>query len=102
MATNNNAQSCDFAGNATVNAASPTTASEVNAAVSACFAATPSVYTPLAPTTTLAPAAHTSGASHSSGSSNPNGAVPLFADRLAIVGIMVATLCVLGGGAMLA
>ncbi len=104
MATSNNAQSCDFAGNATINAASPTTPSQVNAAVSACFAATPSVYTPLTPTTTLAPGAHTTGATHSSGSGSGStgGAVPLFADRLAIIGVMVATLCVLGGGAMLA
>lgn len=102
LATNNNAQSCSFAGNATVNAASPTTASEVNAAVDACFAATPSVYTPVAPTTTLPPAGASTGTSRPSGSSGSNGAAGLFADRLAIVGVMVATLCMLGGGAMLA
>ena len=61
LATENNAQSCNFAGNATINSASPTTASAVNAAVTSCFAETPSVYTPLTPTTTLAPGEHTSG-----------------------------------------
>jgi hypothetical protein len=102
LATNDNPQSCDFAGNATVNSASPTSAAAVNAAVTSCFAATPAVYTPLTPTTTLALGAHTSGsAPHSSGGST-GGAVSIFADRMALIGVIVASLCVLGGGAMLA
>jgi hypothetical protein len=102
LATNNNAQSCDFAGNATVNSASPTSAAEVNAAVTSCFAATPAVYTPLTPTTTLGSAAQTSGGGSGPRPSGSGGAVSIFADRLALVGMIVASLCVLGGGAILA
>jgi 1,3-beta-glucanosyltransferase GAS1 len=102
LTTNNNPQSCDFAGNATVNSASPTSAADVNAAVTACFAATPAVYTPLTPTTTLAPGAHTSGSTPRSSGGSTGGAVSIFADRLAMMGVIVASLCVLGGGVMLA
>jgi 1,3-beta-glucanosyltransferase GAS1 len=102
LATNDNPQSCDFTGNATVNSASPTTAADVNAAVTSCFAATPAVYTPLTPTTTLAPGAHTGGSTPRSSGGSTGGAVSIFADRMALVGVIVASLCVLGGGAMLA
>ncbi|KAG8834635.1 1,3-beta-glucanosyltransferase gas1 [Serendipita sp. 399] len=103
LATNNNAQSCDFAGNATVNSASPTTASDVNAAVSACFAATPSVYTPVKPSTVIAPGGHNTGTSSSGGNGgggNSGGATSIFADARALVGVTVAALCVLGSGAL--
>jgi len=98
LATNNNAQSCNFAGNATVNSAAPTSASAVNAAVSSCLAATPSVFTPTTPTTTLAPGAAT-GSGNTGG--HTGGANSLIAHGQAIIGITVAFLCVLGGGIML-
>ncbi|CAG7846799.1 1,3-beta-glucanosyltransferase gel4; AltName: Full=Glucan elongating glucanosyltransferase 4; Flags: Precursor [Serendipita indica DSM 11827] len=101
LATNNNAQSCSFAGNATVNSASPTSSSEVNAAVSSCFAATPSVYTPLTPSTTLSPVGANTGTSQPSGGGSTGGAVSIFADSRALLGVFIAMLCMLGSGAML-
>lgn len=74
----------------------------MSSGVSACLSATPSVYTPVAPTTTLAPGAHTSGASGGGGGNGQNGgATSLFASTHSIAGIAIAVLCALGGGAIL-
>lgn len=84
-----------------MNSAAPTTADAVNSGVASCLAATPAVFTPSAPTTTLAPAAQTSGSPNGGGGNGQNGgAVPLFASSHSIVGIAVAMLCALGGGAI--
>ena len=48
-ATNRNAQSCDFAGNATINKNAPSDTNALNDAVSACLANTAATFTPTTP-----------------------------------------------------
>lgn len=47
--TNRNAQSCDFAGNATVNSHAPSSTNALNSAVSACLANADATFTPTQP-----------------------------------------------------
>jgi hypothetical protein len=52
LATNRNAQSCNFAGNATVQSSAPTDTATIQASISACFSGQSAVFTPSSPTTT--------------------------------------------------
>ena len=47
--TDENAASCNFAGNATINSKAPTNTNQLNSAVSACLANTDVTFTPTAP-----------------------------------------------------
>jgi len=60
LATNANAQSCSFAGNATVQASVPTDAATIKSQITACFD-NPAVFVPSAPTTTPIPITTTGG-----------------------------------------
>lgn len=83
QANNRNPQSCDFAGNATVNSTAPSDVSSANAAATSCFASASSVFTPTAP----ASSGSSSSSSSSSGTKSPSGAVPLVGDARALWGI---------------
>ena len=104
-ATNRNAQSCDFAGNATVNSQAPSNSAAVASAVTACLAAVPSTFTPSAPASTSGAAA-----TGSSGSGSGSGAGSGSADSgalafgaPAVVGVFVSAMfSVLGGLLVLA
>jgi len=94
QATSRNPQSCNFAGNATVNSTAPSDVSSANAAATSCFASASSVFTPTAPAT--------GGSSSSKGSSSAtgshNGAVPLVDDMRALWSMCaMIVFCVAGG-----
>lgn len=101
LATNNNAQSCNFAGNATINPTAPTASSDVNAGVSSCLAATPDVFTPPQPTFTPGPVGSGTRSTHS-GTGSSGSRVSLFTHGTqAILGLAITLLCAIGGGALL-
>ncbi|KIM85434.1 carbohydrate-binding module family 43 protein [Piloderma croceum F 1598] len=80
QANNRNPQSCNFAGNATVNNTAPSDVSSANAAATSCFASASSVFTPTAP-------AGSGSLSSSASSKSPSGAVPLIGDVRALWGM---------------
>ncbi|KAI0374477.1 hypothetical protein BV20DRAFT_1049270 [Pilatotrama ljubarskyi] len=93
--TNRAATSCDFSGNATVNANAPSSVSGANAAASSCLTSPSATFTPTAPSGSSG--SNGSGSSGSSGSSgtgtsnNHNGAVALFGGSpSALLGLGVA------------
>jgi hypothetical protein len=81
QANNRNPQSCNFAGNATVNSTAPSDVSSANAAATSCFASASSVFTP------TAPAGSGSSSSSASSSKSPSGAVSLLGDVRALWGM---------------
>ncbi|KAH8120521.1 glycoside hydrolase family 72 protein [Phellopilus nigrolimitatus] len=68
-ATNRNAQSCDFAGNATINTNAPSNTGALNSAVSTCLANTDSTFTPTEPASGGSTGGSGSGSSTKSSSS---------------------------------
>lgn len=72
-ATNRNAQSCSFAGNATINTKAPSDTNALNDAVSACLANTAATFTPTTPASGGSGGGTSTGGSNgSSGSSTPS------------------------------
>jgi len=71
-ATNRNAQSCDFAGNATINKNAPSDTNAVNAAVSACLANSAAVFTPTTPSTSGGGSSSGGGSGNGGGSGSPS------------------------------
>lgn len=69
-ASNRNAQTCDFQGNATINKNAPSDTNAVNAAVSACLSGSAAVFTPTTPSTSGSGSG--SGGSGSGGSGSPS------------------------------
>jgi len=74
LATNRNAQSCSFAGNATVQASAPTDTATITSQIASCFS-NPAVFTPSAPTTTPNVIATVSGVT--TATNKPGGAASL-------------------------
>lgn len=77
---NNNAQSCSFSGNGTVNSQAPSSTGASNAAISSCLASATGTSVPTVPSNSG------SGSSSGSSSSGKNGAVAL--DTKALVGVV--------------
>ncbi|GJE87723.1 glycoside hydrolase family 72 protein [Phanerochaete sordida] len=101
-ATNRNAQSCSFGGNATVQQSAPSNSAAVAAAQSSCVASGGSAtFVPSAPSTTAGSggSSQTSGASGSGGNSGGqnNGALGGFGEH-AMVGVIVSALFSVFGG----
>ncbi|KAG5653495.1 hypothetical protein H0H81_012705 [Sphagnurus paluster] len=91
--TNNNAQSCSFAGNGTINPSAPSSASAANAAASSCISNPSATFVPSAPASTGG--SSNTGGSGSGSSSAPgknNGALNLIGDNNALVGMTMVAL----------
>ena len=93
------ATSCDFNGNATVNANAPSNVQNANAAASSCLTNPSATFTPSAPSTTTNPAIGATGTS-STGTGGTSGAVALLgAAPQAFVGVVAAFAVTLFGSA---
>lgn len=92
QANNRNPQSCNFAGNATVNSTAPSDVSSANAAATSCFASASSVFTP------TAPAGSGSSSSSASSSKSPSGAVSLIGNVRALWGMCAMVIVGVAGG----
>ncbi|TDL16753.1 glycoside hydrolase family 72 protein [Rickenella mellea] len=97
--TNRNAQSCNFAGNATVNKNAPSSVSAVNAAVAQCLSKSQATHTPSAPSTPAATGGSSGGGGGGSPSTPKSSSAALgragFEGALGIGAMLVA--CVVGG-----
>ena len=100
--TNRAATSCDFSGNATVNANAPSSIQDASAAASSCLANPSATFTPSAPASTSGASGSTG--TGSSGSGGNSGAAGLLgAAPQAMVGVAAAfALSVLGSAMVLA
>ena len=103
-ANNRNPQSCDFAGNATVNKNAPSTIQDANAAASSCLSNPSATFTPSAPSTTPTSqqpgGSGSGGGGGSGGNNNNNGAASLVGGQQAVLGLIVATLFIVAGGVL--
>ncbi|KAI0343991.1 hypothetical protein BDW22DRAFT_1328054 [Trametopsis cervina] len=101
--TNRNAQSCDFAGNATLNSAAPTNSAAVASAVSSCLANPSATFVPSAPSTSSGSGSSGSGSQSPSsgggGSSGSSGALTgMRVSSQAVFGAALASLFTVAGG----
>ncbi|KAI0702424.1 Glucanosyltransferase-domain-containing protein [Cytidiella melzeri] len=99
--TNRNAQSCDFAGNATINSHAATNSAAVASAVSSCLSNPSATFVPSAPASTTAGTSNPSGSSSSSGggtSGNGGSNGALGGSQQAVFGAALASLFALAGG----
>lgn len=99
-ANNRNPQSCDFAGNATVNKNAPSSITNANAAVSSCLTNPSAIFTPSAPSTASGSSQTGSGSGSGSGSKNNGAVAGIFGSQQAMVGLVIATFVSVAGGVL--
>lgn len=103
-ATNRNAASCNFAGNATINQNAPSNTNNLNSAVSACLVNSAATFTPTTPATSSGGGSG-SGGSGSSGGSSPKSSSAALSQatflpnmKLAVLGMSVTLSIMVGTG----
>jgi len=96
LASKANAQSCDFAGNATIQSSTPTDTTAIQSQISSCFSAQPSVFTPSPPTNTPIAGSNTGATTTATNSSNNNGVASLLSRGQAAAIMVTGLLGVLG------
>ncbi|GBE78403.1 1,3-beta-glucanosyltransferase gel4 [Sparassis crispa] len=98
-ATNRNAQSCSFGGNATINSKAPSGVS-ASAAASSCLSNPSATFTPSAPSTTPSSSSGSGSGSGSSGSGSKSAGARLSSNHQVLLGIVLAGLCSIAGGVL--
>ncbi|KAA1468466.1 carbohydrate-binding module family 43 protein/Glycoside hydrolase family 72 protein [Dentipellis sp. KUC8613] len=99
-ATNRNAQSCDFSGNATVNANAPSSVSAANSVASSCLASATGTSVPTAPASAGGSSSSgTSGQQGGKSSNTANAATSyVLGDARGLIGVAVSFAVMLGSG----
>jgi len=97
-ATNQNAQSCSFGGNATLNSQAPSSVSAANAAASSCLTNPGATFTPSAPATTATPKPTSSGSGGGSSGGKSNSARSAFENSEVLLAMVASGLFSIAGG----
>ncbi|CAL1696353.1 unnamed protein product [Somion occarium] len=97
-ANNRNPETCNFAGNATINQQAPSSVSAANSVASSCLSNPSATFTPSAPASTGSGSSNGNGGSGGSNNNNSGAVSDLFGNRQAWVGLGVGAVFSLMGG----